>query len=194
MTVSNTPFQVAAIFVFASCAHTEMTGDEHRAAAADDMAAAAPSTQTTFYKPGEANLADADRKMASAFAHLNAARKLERFENDACFGISTPERMSCPLIAPHLDKIEEGIRGVVLHFKSAQTTRTVGIQMRCHLAFAMANNFERTPCPLYLKGVVITLVGDKAIEVTSTDPNVTRAVREAARRMFGEPPNTVSRR
>ena len=76
--------------------------------------------------------------------------------------------------------------GVVLHFKSPQKTRTVGIQLRCHLAFAMANNFERTPCPLYLKGVAISVIGQTTIAFTAADPKVANALRAEARRMFGE--------
>ena len=219
MTVSKTPLMVAAFFFVASCAHN-MTGEDHRAAAANDMAAAdkekakydpgalqmavvpprtsglsdEPTSAPIFYNPTAAHLDEADRKMDSAFKHLEAARKLEKYEDAACAGISTAVRTSCPLIAPHLEKIEEGSRGIVLHIKTAEQARQLSIQMRCHLAFAQANNFDRSPCPLYFKGVVITLVGDKAIEVTSTDPNVAREVRQEARRMFGEPQNKVSSR
>lgn len=186
MTVLKTFGVLLALSAFGGCAHTELTGDEHREAAAADMATA------KSYEPSPANLAEADRKMTSAFGHLHAAQKLENFQNDACFGISEPIRISCPLLAPHLARVEELAGGVVLHFKSAQMTRTLGIQMQCHLAFAMANNFERTPCPLYLRGISITLVSDKAIGVGSSDPAIARELREAARRMFGEPAITVS--
>ena len=191
MTESNAALLVAVLFSLTRCAHTELTGDEHRKAAAVEIAAAERSTS---YEPSDANLAEADRKMASAFKHLNAARQLENFQDDACWGISDPERTSCPLLAPHLDRVEERADGVVLHFKSAPTTRTIATQMRCHLAFAMANNFERIPCPLYLKGVAITVVGEQAIAVTSADPSVARTLREEARRMFGEPPSTATAR
>jgi hypothetical protein len=216
MTLSKT-LLVAAIALVTGCAHKEMTGEDHRAAAAADMAKAEHErakydpnqtalaitprnnpddtlTPPRFYNPSAANLAEADQKMKSAFAHLEAARKLEKYEDAACAGISAAERMSCPLIAPHIDKIEEGSKGVVLHLKSPEKAKTLATQMQCHLAFAKANNFNRAPCPLYVKGVAIGLVGDKAIEVVSGDADVAREVRDEARRMFGEPPNTVSTR
>ena len=191
MTVSNSPLLLALFFSLTGCVHAELTGDEHRKTAAVEIAEAERSAS---YEPSDANLAEADRKMASAFRHLNAARMLENFQDDACWGISGPERTSCPLLAPHLDRVEERGDGVVLHFKSAPTTKTIATQMRCHLAFAMANNFERVPCPLNLKGVAITVVGEQAIAVTSADPIVARALREEARRMFGEPLSTVTAR
>ena len=199
------------VFLAAGCAHVDLTGDEHRDAAAADIAAAErakakfdpeqqriesshitapfkddPIAPPRFYNPSQAYLSMADQRMASAFKHLDAARRLEHFEDVACSGISEAERTSCPLIAPHVAQIEEGSRGVVLHLKSAERARTLSIQMRCHLAFAKANDFDRTPCPLYVKGVAITLIGPTQIEVASPDPNVAREVREEARRMFGE--------
>ncbi len=219
MMVSKTPLWVAALFAVTGCAHNEMTGEDHRQAAASDMASAEqskakykpdevvmsmpirnanpiddPIAPPRFYNPTASNLAEADRKMDSAFKHLEAARRLEKYEDVACVGLTRAERTSCPLIAPHIDKIEEGSKGVVLHIKTAEKARILSAQMHCHLAFAQANNFERAPCPLYLKGVTITLVGDKAIEVTSSDPAVAREVRQEARRMFGEPPSTVTQR
>ncbi len=218
MTFSKTLLLAACVFV-SGCAHKEMTGEDHRAAAAADMKKADqekakfdpdqtqmaiqprssgftddPTMPPRFYNPSAAHLVEADRKMDSAFKHLEAARKLEKYEDAACAGISNAERMSCPLIAPHLEKIEEGSRGIVMHLKTAEKAKTLSTQMRCHLAFAQANNFEASPCPLYLKGVSIALVGDKDIEITSSDPKVAAAVRDEARRMFGEPANTVSAR
>jgi hypothetical protein len=218
MTVPKTLLIAACVFA-AGCAHKEMTGEDHRAAAAADMKKADqekaqfdpnqtqmaiqprsagftddPTMPPRFYNPSAAHLIEADRKMDSAFKHLEAARKLEKYEDAACAGISNAERMSCPVISAHLEKIEEGSRGIVIHLKTSEKAKILSTQMRCHLAFAQANNFESSPCPLYLKGVSITLVGDKAIEVTSTDAKVAATVREEARRMFGEPANTVSAR
>ena len=210
---------VASFLLIAGCFHRETTGEEHRQAAAADVSAAErerakydpnqtareitprappsaenPGPQNTYYNPTAAHLAQADLMMASAFRHLEAARKLEKFEDVACKGISIAERTSCPLIAPHVEQIEEGSRGIVLHLKTAERAKTLAIQMQCHLAFAQANNFDRSPCPLYMKGVAITLTGDKAIEVVSGDAAVASLVRQEARKMFGEPANTVSLR
>jgi hypothetical protein len=211
---------LATLGLVTACAHKDLTGDDHRAAAAADVAAAerakakydpdqkavevAPPRRSNFaddplppprtYNPSAAYLAVADRKMASAFKHLEAAQRLEKFEDAACAGISMAERTACPLIAPHIESVEEGSRGVALHLRSAERGRTLAIQMRCHLAFAQANNFEKTPCPLYMKGVAIDLVGDKTIEVTSINARVARDIRDEARQMFGESSVPVSNR
>ncbi|GEM_PF-3504796 len=121
----------AVLLSVGACVHLEPTGDEHRQAAAADVAAA---------------------------EHARG----------------------------HSD------HGVALHLKTLEKARTVSNQMRRHLAWAQANNFDRTPCSLYIKGVKIPLVGDMTIEVTSDDPNIARAVRDEARQMFGELANTVS--
>ncbi len=217
MSFSNTRLLAAALlFVAGGCAHKEMTGEDHRQAAAADLAASdrakakfdpdqqavaiTPGTAafkddlTTpprFYNPSTANLVEADRKMASAYKHLEAARKLESYEDTACAGLSVAQRTSCPLIAPHLDRIEEGSRGVVLHIKSADKAKELAGQLSCHLAFSRANNFERAPCPLFIKGVAITLTGEKTIEVASGDAKVAREVQFEARKMFGEPSVTM---
>lgn len=208
---------IAALFTVCSCAHAELTGEEHRAAAANDLRRAEREkarydpdvtavqvqprspfiedpTVPRFYNPTAAHLAQADRRMESAYKHLEAARKLEKYEDAACSGVSQAERMSCPLIAPHLQQVEEGKHGVVLHLKSAERAGPLAAQLKCHLAFAQANDFDRTPCPLFIKGVEIDLQGTQAISVTSKDDDVAAQVRMEARKMFGEMPNTVSAR
>lgn len=205
----------AALAILTSCAHAELTGEEHRAAAAAEMRKAEKEraefdpnasavvvqprspfaedpTVPRFYNPSAEHLIEADERMKSAFKHLEAARKLETYEDASCNGISQAERMSCPLIAPHLEKVEEGSRGVVLHLKTPERAAVLAGQMKCHLAFAKATNFEKVPCPLYIKGVNIGLVGDRTIEVTSTDGKVAAQIREEARRMFGEPAAPVN--
>lgn len=208
---------VASFALLTGCAHTEPTGEEHRAAAAKELSEAArekakfqPGSTVValeprgvfaadpigprVYNPSASHLAEADRKMEKAFAHLEAARKLDQYKDAACSGLSTAERTSCPLIAPHLERIEEGSRGVVLHLKTAEKAKVLAGQMRCHLAFAQANNFEQLTCPLYMKGVAINLSGERAIEVLSMDANVAQQVRGEARKMFGEGPAGVSAR
>lgn len=196
-----------------------MTGEDHRAAAAADLAKAeaekakfdpsetrvaiTPRTSThaadptgsfaddpaappRVYNPSAAHLAEADRKMESAFKHLEAARKFEKYEDAACAGLTLAQRTSCPLIAPHLENVEEGSRGVVLNVKTAERATTLAGQMQCHLAFSKANNFEAAPCPLYMKGVDIQLTSATTIEITSKDAKVAAQIRQEARRMFGE--------
>ena len=222
MRLSKSPWILIGLFAVHGCAHREPapTGDDLRRLAAADLAAAeqarakydpekravavtprsqdlidAPPVATRVYNPTAVHLAEADRRMQSAFKHLEAARRLETFESAACAGISTAQRIACPLVAPYIESIAEGPRGVVLNIKSAERARMLAIQMACHLAFAQANNFERVPCPLYMKGVAIALTGERAIEVSSMDPQVSAAIREEARLMFGEaPPENVSSR
>lgn len=176
--------KLAVLLLAAGCSHVELTGDEHRKAAADARASA---TKAESYEPTAKQKAEADRQMALSFRHLRAARGLEGFEDDACFGLAEPVRVSCPVLAPHLESVEELANGVALHFEDAHVARTVGIQMRCHLAYAMANNFERAPCPLYLKGVQIQIGSEREIVVGSRDAEIAREVKAAARRMFGGP-------
>lgn len=211
--------------MFAGCAHKDMTGEDHRAAAAADMAKAeaerakfdpndqrivvTPRTSThaadptgsfaddpqpmpRVYNPSAAHLAESDRKMESAYKHLEAARKLEKYEDNACAGLTPAQRTSCPVLAPHLSNVEEGSRGVMLNVKSAERAKTLASQLQCHLAFSKANNFEAAPCPLFMKGVDIQLTSATTIEITSKDSKVAAEIRQEARKMFGE--NTVSTR
>ena len=106
MAVSKNAFLVAALVLVAGCAGRQMTGEDHRQAAAADLTKAEqeraqfnpdqkamaitprnnvdnPISPPVFYNPSAAHLIEADRKMASAFAHLETARKLEKYE-DLC--------------------------------------------------------------------------------------------------------------
>lgn len=208
---------LASLAVVSACAHAELTGEEHREAAARDLKAAEqerakfdPGATAVavdprgafaddpagprFYNPTADSLDKADRKMQSAFKHLEAARKLEAYQDLACSNLPTAQKTACPLIGPSLVKVEEGSRGVILHFSSVERAKELVEQMRCHLAFAQANDFDRVPCPLYMKGVQIAASGDKAIAVTSADPAVAARVRLEARQLFGQAPDAVSAR
>jgi hypothetical protein len=201
----------AAVFAAVSCAHTrEMTAPEHRAEAARHQQVAANEearfdareTRPTLaarspfieegpglelYNPSAAHLNEADRQMRAAFEHLQAAQQLEKFEDVACAGISVAERIGCPLLAPHVQSVEEVAQGLVLHLKPTAPAKSLAAQMRCHLAYAMANGFDRAPCPLYVKGVKIALNGERSIDVRSPDARVAGEVRLEARKLFGEP-------
>lgn len=196
-----------------NCAHTrpeQMTAAEHREEATRHEAEAAqeqaqfdpaqthehlaprtplaePGVGLVLYNPTAGHLAEADRQMRAAFEHLKSARQLEKFEDVACTGISVAERTSCPLLAPQLESVEEIAQGLALHLKPTAPAKTLAIQMGCHLAYANANGFDRAPCPLYVRGIRISLKGTRTIELRSLDPTVAREVRLEARRMFGEP-------
>lgn len=193
-----------------ACAHTdEMTADEHRAQAVHDQRLAeveksqydpnaiartpAPrgpeadiAPELREYNPTAAHLAEADRKMRESFGHLNAADKLERYEDVACANVSLAERTSCPLLAPHVASVEEGSRGVTLHLTQSAPAQRLASQLSCHLAFARANGFDRAPCPLFLKGVTITLRGSQLIDIFASDAKTASELRLEARRMFGQ--------
>lgn len=197
---------------FAACSHTrpsELTADEHRTQAAQhEQAAAAQRSQydpaksrlavaprTPFseepgprlYNPTAAHLSAADRQLSAAFEHLNAAQQLERYEDEACAGLTLAQRTACPVLAPWVVKVEELAQGLTLHLKADAPVAQVTAQMQCHLAFSQAHGFDRAPCPLYLKGVRIAAADGKAIEVHSTDPTVAAEVRLEGRRLFGAP-------
>ncbi len=195
------------------CAHTkndEMTAEEHRAEASKHQDAAAQqeaqynpnetrpvlAPRSPFvedapglhsYNPTAEHLNQADREMARAFEHLKAAQALEKYEDSACAGISPAERSACPLLAPFVEAVEEGSQGLTLHLKASAPAKRIAAQMGCHLAYAQANGFDRTPCPLYVKGVKIAMREDRLIDVKSTDGTVATEVRLEGRRMFGEP-------
>ena len=138
------------------------------------------------YTPTETHLADADRQMREAFELQKASERLAKYEDAACNGISKELRTACPVVAPHVDRIQERVEGITLHLKPGAPASALAALMRCHFAFAEATRFERVPCPLYIKGVKIELRGSDEIDVFSSDPEVAAQVRRQARRMFGE--------
>ena len=138
------------------------------------------------YNPTDVHLAEADRQMREAFEFQQASERLAKYEDAACNGISKELRTACPVVAPHVDRIQERVEGVTLHLKPGAPAKALVAQMRCHFAFAEATRFDRVPCPLYIKGVKIELRGSDEIDVFSSDPEVAAQVRRQARRMFGE--------
>ena len=208
----RTSILTLALAALTGCAHAEMTGDEHRAAAevatekavveqseydpsakAHTTASRSPMTDLAGepmreYNPTEGHLLEADRQMKIASKHMQTADKLAVREDLACAGVSEAERTSCPVMAPHVATVTEVAEGVTLNLKPGDAARRLAGQMRCHLAYAKANDFVSVPCPLYLKGVTITLREGRKIDIFSTDAKVASQVRLEARRMFGEAP------
>jgi hypothetical protein len=201
---------LVALGLSAGCAHQkDMTGDEHRQAAATAEVKAvaanelyepaavahmpAVGTQAVeagddlMYNPTAGHLAEADRQMSIAFEHLTYADRLTRTEDVACADVPEAERAACPMLAPHVDAVYEVKLGVSLHLKQIAPAQRLAAQLRCHLAFAKANNFDRVPCPLFVKGVTITLRAGQLIDVYSPDRKVAAEVQRQARRMFGQP-------
>ena len=200
----------AAVASLCACAHAEMTGDEHRAAAvgAEQKAAVEeskydpnavairplphtpvemdPVDTNRKYNPTDQHLAEADRQMKKAFEHEKAAERLEKYEDAACAGVSIAERTSCPVLAPHVAAVEETVLGITLHLKAGPRANQLAAQLQCHLAFAKANDFVSVPCPLFIRGVSITLREGTKLDINSADPKVAAQLRLESRRMFGQ--------
>jgi len=98
-------------------------------------------------------------------------RRGHAFEAEACKSISWVEELG------------EGLR---LHLKATAPTVRLATQLQCHLAFAQARGFDRAPCPLFVRGVKIT-VEASAIDFRSLDAKVASEVRAEGRKMFGAP-------
>ncbi len=121
---------------------------------------------------------------AHSAGHATARAELERFEDQACAGVSRGVRAACPFLEPVALKVIP--RGVRLHVDPSQAD-AIAARMRCHLAFAGARRFERiVECPLYLPGVQIVLAEDRdAIDVTSDHPDVARELVARAFEVYG---------
>jgi hypothetical protein len=207
-------------FVLAfGCAHgpDTLTADEHRAEAQrhevqaqDDRAKYDPEATRlipmtrldtpdlyapggiTSYNPTERWLADADRQMRQAAAHLARAKQLEAFEEKACQGIPREQRSACPLLASSVARVEERTTGVALHMKEGVDAAATTRMLQCHLAFAKDRGFDQPSCPLFVKGLDIDLDGTTVIDFHSKDPKVAQAIRAQARRIFQGPPEQPS--
>jgi hypothetical protein len=196
-----------------SCSHVqkeEMTADEHRAEAAVHLekareerelydpsktmrpaprAAGSPmfgQVDVPFepYNPSDAHMQAADREMIEANQHLAAARALEKFEDQACSGLSVAERSACPLFASAVKQVEWKEGGFKLTFKQASEAAQTFPRLRCHLAFAVANGFDRPSCPLFVKGTTLRRDGADGIVFEGDSPEVAIALRAQARRIF----------
>ena len=209
----------------ASCSHVQtdgMTAEEHRAEAAVHLekareerelydpaktmrpaprAAGSPmfgQVDVPFdpYNPSDAHMQAADREMIEANQHLAAAKALEKFEDQSCAGLSPAQRSACPLFASAVKQVEWKEGGFKLTFKEASEAALTFPRLRCHLAFAVANGFDRPSCPLLVKGTSLRREGADGIIFEGDSPEVAGALRTQARRIFPAaevPPSTSSR-
>jgi uncharacterized membrane protein HdeD (DUF308 family) len=136
------------------------------------------------YNPTERALAQAETHLRHAREHEEAAGKLEAYEEAECKSFQPKMRAACPLLGP-VQKIEDLADGVRITLADGVPLAPVLAEMRCHLAFARARNFEGAPdCPLYLRGVEIApSANDTAIEVRSKSPAVARTIREQSHQL-----------
>lgn len=144
----------------------------------------------TTYNPTERYLDDAKAHRSDAVQHLAQAKELERFEDQACVGVSKDARAACPLITPKIAKVEEIAAGVKLHVREGVDAAALAKTMSCHLAFARAHGYDSASCPLYLPGVALR-TADGVIELRTGSPKTAADLRAEARAFFSGPP-TVS--
>lgn len=140
------------------------------------------------YEPSDAHLQAADRELIEANAHLAAARSLEAFEDQACGGLSAAQRSACPLFASSVRRVEWAKDGFKLLFKQASEAAQTYPRLRCHLAYAMANGFDRPSCPLFVKGTTLRQEGADGIVFAGDSVEVARALRVQAQRIFSSAP------
>lgn len=154
----------------------------------------APEWNARIYNPTQEHLDLADRELRSASEHLRAARRLEAFEDARCADIPPLERSACPLLASSVTRVTETKAGILLELKPAVDAVDTHRRLDCHLAYAITVGFDRPSCPLFVKGMVISLVletGKRSIAMTSDDPKVAEEIRVQARRIFLAPAVSV---
>jgi hypothetical protein len=170
----------------------ETSVDGHRVEAARERAAAAheitslpamergdpaprPAWQAASTTDLDSPAARAQRRLAHAAAHEEAAELLERFEANECRGVPGRERAACPILGP-VRAVVEIPGGVRVELTPAADVAAVVARMRCHYAFARARGFTRdaAACPLYLAGIRIS----RASEAQAVDI-IARSARQA---------------
>jgi hypothetical protein len=145
-----------------------------------------PDRYTGGYNPTADHLQTADREMRAAADHLRAARRLELFEDARCKDIAPEVRSACPLLASSVEHVTEVPAGVVLYLKPGVDAVDTHRRLDCHLAYAQTEGFARPSCPLFVKGVNLSLelAPKHAINFFSDDPLVAEELKLQARRIF----------
>ena len=123
--------------------------------------------------------------------HEAAAHALERFEAAECAGIDGAQRRGCPLLGPviGIEDLPAGVRVVLGPTTSAEE---VARHMRCHYAFARARGFspEAAACPLYVRGIEISVAPGNAVQILGPNPAVAREIQRRARQQMVRAPST----
>jgi hypothetical protein len=184
-----------------STVRTDETGAEgHRAEAERERAAARqvqsrseprpalinPGLNRAPFSPPVPDVEDAaqERRWHAEHArdHEQAARELERLEEEACRGIDAGERARCPLLGP-VATIQDLPRGVRIELAAGASPPAVLTSLRCHHAFARARGFRAgtAACPLDLRGIEITGSAAGAIEIIGSSRRVARELQKRAR-------------
>jgi hypothetical protein len=141
---------------------------------------------TGGYNPTTEHLRTADREMREAARDLSAAHRLEQFEDARCKDIPPEARSACPLLASSVENVTEVPDGVVLYLKPEVDAVDTHRRLDCHLAYAQAEGFSRPSCPLFVKGMTLSLELSPrhALNFFSDDPVVAQELKVQARRIF----------
>jgi outer membrane murein-binding lipoprotein Lpp len=132
------------------------------------------------YNPTTWHLFAAQRHSAHELEHERAAADLEAFEDEACRPLPRAARAACPFVGP-IRSVESIDHGVRLRLAEGAPVAAVAAHIRCHIAFARAQGFKGSECPLTLRGteVAVTTQGT-AIELTSRDRKIAKELRRRA--------------
>ena len=138
------------------------------------------------YNPTAIHLTHAADNERRASEHLEAARALERFEEEQCQAFPPETRVVCPLL-DQVEAVEDVPGGVRLHFGEGVNVNAAVAHMLCHQAFATARGSKgMDECPLYLPGVRVERIG-RSRSVEFTDPEAVDELRRRARTHLGLP-------
>ena len=125
--------------------------------------------------PTAAHLAEAEAHRKHAKQHEAAAVALENFQNEACNGVPTADRVSCPML--YSDVRTTLPNGVRLYTGSKRLPEVLA-SIRCQLAFARAHGYtDPSLCPFAQKDVVAKPSADgSGIDLTTPDAEAVRAL------------------
>lgn len=143
-----------------------------------------PDSVATEYNPTAGHLTAADREMRRAAEHSKEAAKLEAFEDVACSSLPKEQRAACPLLASQVKLVQNDKKGVRLTIKETADAAQIEKRLQCHLAYAKSIGFDQPTCPLFVKGMSISMAGPKVIALHGDSPEIARSLQEQARRIF----------
>jgi hypothetical protein len=149
-----------------------------------DLQGGIPGGRIEPYNPSAEHLAEADREMREANEHLAAAKQLLAFEDKACAGLSEAQRSACPMFASTVSRVTPTNEGFTLTFKPTADVPQTYRRLSCHLAWAVANGFDKPSCPLFLEGTTLQRAGADGISFEGESKSVTLALQAQARRVF----------
>ncbi len=172
---------------------TDMTAPEHRAAAdvqrdeaAKDAAKYDPDALATQFvdsptgtgtnvvdsNPTERYKIAAEQHQRLARAHEKAAAALEAFEGEACKDIKPAARAACPLLGPVKD-VKDILGGARVELIYPGEADALAARIQCHIAFANVHGTAGLEsCPLYMKGVTVTVKNGELIFKTRSGDEV----------------------